>query len=168
MPKDYQPNSHWCFVCGLKNPAGLHVRFQNDGPGQVKIETQICDLHQGYPGIAHGGIAAAMLDEALGRAGVSGDHERFFYTAKLEVRYRVSVPLDTDLVIRGRIIKDRGRVATAEGEITLPDGVVAVEATATLFEIPTHEIDAMAGREYVGWKVYTDEEYAALMDELNR
>src|SRR5574341_550908 len=110
--KDYQPNSYYCFVCGLKNKAGLHIRFQNDGPGQVKVETQICNQHQGYPGIAHGGVVAAILDETMGRAGISGEagaQARFLYTAKMEVRYRAPVPLDTNLVIRGRIVKDRGR-----------------------------------------------------------
>ncbi|MFP4322763.1 MAG: PaaI family thioesterase, partial [Anaerolineales bacterium] len=88
--------------------------------------------------------------------------------AKLEVRYRHSVPLDTDLVITARIVKHKGRAATAAGEITLPDGTVAVEATGVLFEIPPEEIDKMGARDYLGWKVYTDEEYAQLMDELNQ
>lgn len=163
--RDYQANSHFCFVCGLKNPAGLHVRFINDGYHQVRVETQICDLHQGYPGIAHGGILATILDEAMGRAGISGaTDDRFFYTAKMEIRYRQHVPLNTDLIIKGRILKDRGRAATASGEIILPDGNIAVEGSATLFSIVASEVAKMLGGEQdPGWRVYSDKEYAEML-----
>jgi acyl-coenzyme A thioesterase PaaI-like protein len=160
MQKDYQPNSHYCFVCGLKNEAGLGVRFENDGPGRVRVETQICDHHQGYPGIAHGGILATLLDETMGRAALSGGEDaKFFFTAKMEIRYRKSVPLNTDLVITAQILKDRGSSATSEGQILLPDGTVAVEGTATLFLIPAEEVSAMVGDADLGWRVYDDAEY---------
>lgn len=32
-----QPNSYHCFVCGVKNDAGLRARFQNEGPGRVRV-----------------------------------------------------------------------------------------------------------------------------------
>lgn len=156
---DYQPNSHYCFVCGLKNKAGLQVRFQNDGENQVKVETQICNQHQGYPGIAHGGVVAALLDETMGRAGFSNSTQRFWYTAKMEIRYRKHVPLNTPLIVRGRIVKDRGRTATAAGEVILPDGSIAAEATSTLFELPPEEIQEMIDNQALGWQVYSDEEY---------
>lgn len=160
MSKDYQPNSHFCFVCGLKNEAGLGVRFINEGAGRVRVETQICDKHQGYPGIAHGGILATLLDEAMGRAAMSGASDRFFYTAKMEIRYRKSVPLDTDLIITAQILKDRGRSATAAGQVILPDGTIAVEGSATLFNIPPEEVAKMVGDQDLGWRVYSDDEYA--------
>lgn len=163
---DYQPNSHYCFVCGLKNKAGLRIRFQNDGDGQVRVETQICDDHQGFPGIAHGGISATILDETMGRAGLSGHPDRLFFTGKMEIKYRHNVPLNTDLVITARILKDRGRIATASGEITLPDGTVAVEGSATLVRVPPREIDAMLQHPNTGWQVYTEDEYQAAIEAL--
>ena len=163
--KGYQPNSHYCFVCGLKNKAGLKIRFQNDGVGQVRVETRICEQHQGFPGIAHGGIVASLMDEVMGRATMSGYPERLFYTAKMEIRYRHSVPLNTDLVAIGWVVKDRGRAATAEGKLILPDGTVAIEGTATLFSVPREELEAMLGDSDLGWRVYSDEEYEALINE---
>src|SRR2546430_8601836 len=104
-----QPNSAMCFGCGLKNQAGLRIKFYNDGPGACQATVVLEDPHQGYPGIAHGGVVATMLDEALGRAAMSPDSNHFMFTAKIEIRYRQSVPLHQPVTLRGRIIKDRGR-----------------------------------------------------------
>ena len=163
--KDYQPNSYFCFVCGLKNESGLRVRFQNDGAGQVRVEMRICDRHQGYPGVAHGGVVAALMDEVMGCSIMSGNPERLFFTAKMEIRYRQHVPLDTDLVAIGRVVKDRGRAATAEGQLILPDGTVAIEGTATLFEVPKAELEAMMQQSDLGWHVYSDEEVEAILND---
>jgi acyl-coenzyme A thioesterase PaaI-like protein len=159
---DYQPNSHYCFVCGLKNKSGLRARFQNDGPGRVKINIRICDQHQGYPGLAHGGIIAALMDEVLGRVMLSDDPDRLFMTAKMEIRYRKPVPLNTDILGRGWKLKDRGRAVMSEGELILPDGTVAITGTATLFAVPKPELASMMGERETGWQVYSDEEMAAL------
>jgi acyl-coenzyme A thioesterase PaaI-like protein len=157
----YQPNSFHCFVCGVKNESGLRARFQNDGPGRVRVETRICEQHQGYPGIAHGGVLAALLDEAMGRVLLTEDDQRFFFTAKMELRYKSNVPLDTDLIISGRLLKDRGRTATVEGDITLPDGTRAVEATATMFQIPPEDVQLDV--DALGWRIYNDEEFEAMI-----
>lgn len=163
---DYQPNSDYCFVCGVKNEAGLRARFMNDGAGKVRLDTRICEKHQGFPGIAHGGICATILDETMGRAALSGDPNRLFFTAKMEIRYRQHVPLDTDITVYGRILKDRGRAATAEGEIVLPDGSIAVQGTATLFSVPQEEIEKMLQHPKTAWRVYNNEEFEkALRDD---
>ena len=68
-----QPNSLKCFVCGLENPYGLHLRFFDSEPGEVIAEVTVPEQFQGYPGIVHGGIIAAMLDEAAGRSQMGND-----------------------------------------------------------------------------------------------
>jgi acyl-coenzyme A thioesterase PaaI-like protein len=161
MP-DYQPNSYHCFVCGLKNDAGLKARFQNDGPGRVRVEIRICDQHQGYPGIAHGGIAASLLDEVMGRTAMVDNPDRLFFTAKMEIRYRRHVPLNTDLIATGRLVKDRGRTAITEGQLCLTDGTVLVEGTATVFEVPRQDLQVLFDQGDLGWRTYTDEEFRAL------
>src|SRR5262245_37000925 len=83
-----QPNSHHCFVCGLKNPFGLKLTFYDDGVDQVRCEYSIPAEYQGYPGVAHGGIVAAILDEAVGRVAMIGDHNHFMMTVKMEIKYR--------------------------------------------------------------------------------
>lgn len=63
-----QPNSRHCFVCGVENPHGLHLTFKQTAPDEVTVEYTVPEHFQGYPGVVHGGIVAAMLDEVAGRA----------------------------------------------------------------------------------------------------
>ena len=63
-----QHNSKMCFVCGLKNSAGLKASFYEVEGNQLVALFTPCDEHQGYPDRLHGGIAATILDETIGRA----------------------------------------------------------------------------------------------------
>lgn len=147
-----QPSSFMCFVCGVNNNDGLQVRFFNDGENAVRAEVSIDDRFQGFPGIAHGGVVAALLDEIVGRAGLSDNPNRLMYTGKLEVKYRQHVPLNTALMLKGRIDKDRGRIVQASGEMYTTDGAILAEATATLMELPDEVLKAI-DIDKVGWKV---------------
>jgi acyl-coenzyme A thioesterase PaaI-like protein len=151
-----QPNSRMCFVCGLENETGLHVKFYTEAPGKVRVDWTAPERFQGYPGHLHGGIAAALLDEAAGRTVLDGDPLRFFVTLKMELRYRKPVPIGVPLVIRGEIVRDRGRIVETRAAIHLPDGSVAVEAEVLVAEAPL-EITRGTDLERIGWRVYPDE-----------
>ncbi len=148
-----QPNSAHCFVCGLHNPVGLKLVFYDNGLDEVRCEYTIPPEYNGYPGVAHGGIVAAILDEVVGRISMIGDPTHFMMTAKMEVKYRLPVPVNTPLVIVGRRVKQRGRIAQAVGEVRLPDGTVAVEADLTLVDLPD-EFKVDSNLDELGWKVY--------------
>lgn len=113
--------------------------------------------YQGYPGIVHGGIVAAMLDEVVGRVAMLGDHHHFMMSVRMEVKYRHPVPTETPLRITGRIVGLRGRLGKAAGEIALPDGTVAAEAVLTLADVP-QEMLANANLEALGWRVDSNDE----------
>ncbi|MCP4428707.1 MAG: hypothetical protein GY803_29830, partial [Chloroflexi bacterium] len=81
-----QPNSDYCFVCGRKNPHGLYMTFYDDGENEVVSEYTVAEAYQGYPGVVHGGIVAAMLDEVVARVSMIGDHHHFMMSVKLEVK----------------------------------------------------------------------------------
>src|SRR4030042_1145568 len=117
-----QPNSRMCFVCGLQNEAGLHAKFYSEGPGKVRVEWTAPERYQGYPGHLHGGISAALLDEAAGRTVLGATDFRFFVTMKMELRYRKPVPIGVPVVIRGELVKDRGRIVEIRAAIELLDG----------------------------------------------
>jgi acyl-coenzyme A thioesterase PaaI-like protein len=151
-----QPNSHFCFVCGRKSLVGLKMSFYDTGPGEVTAEHVVPDIYQGYPGVVHGGITAAMLDETAGRSVMTqGKDLRFFMTLKLEIKYRRSVPTETPLKIIGRLKTLRGRRATCHGEIQLPDGSIAAEAEAVLVEFPEESL-ATFDHDALGWSVDND------------
>ena len=153
--EELQPNSRHCFVCGLENPFGLQLRFYQLGPGQAATEYTVPDHFQGYPGVVHGGIVAAMLDEVIGRAimGPDPDAPRFKYTARLTVRYRKNVPTGEPLRVVGQIDKDRGLRTTAKGKIYNAAGQVLAEAEGVLIDVPDEVVDS-TDLENLGWRVY--------------
>lgn len=148
-----QPNSRHCFVCGMRNPHGLQMRFYESDPGEVIAEFTVPERFQGYPGIVHGGIVAAMLDEVTSRAQMGSEPTRFMYTARLDVRFRKNVPIGVPLRLVGRAVKSKSRTATSKGMIYSPDGEVLAEAEALLVDLP-EEVLASADLEALGWKVY--------------
>lgn len=154
-----QPSSQHCFVCGRANQSGLHMDFYENQAGEVVAHITVPGEFQGYPGIVHGGIIAAMLDEISGRSIMISNPNRFMVTAKLSIRYRKPVPTGKPLRLVGRLVDDNGRVASVSGEIYAEDDSVLAEAEAVLFNIPetvATETDLQA----LGWRVYPDEEEA--------
>ena len=150
--RNRQPNSDYCFVCGRKNPNGLYMAFYDNGENEVCSEYSVSELYQGYPGVVHGGVVAAMLDEVVARVSMIGDHHHFMMSVKMEVKYRHPVPTEAPLVILGRIVRMRGRLGKAVGEIILPDGKVAAESAMTLADVPD-EMIANADIEALGWRI---------------
>ena len=122
---DYQR----CFVCGQLNPFGLHLVFRLDN-NTVVAYFQPREEHQGFPGIIHGGIVAALLDEALGRTSVLGNNRAWTMTGRLEVRYRRYVPYGPLLRVRASLDTERRRMHQASGVLTLADD------ETTLFAFP--------------------------------
>ena len=124
-----QPISRECLVCGTENALGIKARFFETVSKELIALFTLRDQHQSYPGIAHGGISATVLDEVIGRAiMIDHDHQTFGMTLDLQVRYRKPVPLGVELKVVGRIDADRGRLFEGSGELYLPDGSIAVEA----------------------------------------
>jgi acyl-coenzyme A thioesterase PaaI-like protein len=150
-----QPNSKHCFVCGLESEVGLKLRFDDNGVDKVRSVFTVPGQYQGYPGVVHGGIIAAMLDEIAGRVIMIGHHNRFMMTGKLDLKYRKPVPIETPLTLIGRLIRDKGRLAEAHSELRLPDGSLAVEAEVTLVQIPSDTL-ADTDLEALGWRIYPD------------
>src|SRR5574341_546081 len=122
-----QPNSRMCFVCGMQNPVGLHLHIYETSPGVVESTYTAPDYFQGYPGVVHGGIVGAILDELSGRAHMGSDPQtpRFMFTAKLEVKYRRNVPVGKPLRIVGKAGKTKGKTA---------------ESWAGIYDVETNEL----------------------------
>jgi len=121
-----------CFVCGAENPIGLHLDFWMDDE-KVWTEFTPGDEHQGYPGVVHGCLLATILDETMGRAAYL--KSLWMMTAKIELTYRKPVPLGQKLTVTACIDQLRGSRMLARGQLTLPDGTVAVEAQGLYLRI---------------------------------
>ena len=146
--------SRMCLVCGTENRAGLKARFYELDGGELLGVFRPREEHQSYPGRLHGGIASAILDETIGRAIMIRQPGAWGVTAELTIRYRKPVPLDGDVKVVARITRDAGRLFEGTGEIRLPDGSVAVEASGKYLRMPLADITE-AGLGETEW--YADE-----------
>lgn len=151
-----QYTSRDCFVCGRQNDVGLKLDFYTTSPGVCQARLKLSSHYEGYPGVVHGGIIAAILDETGGRSQMDSSN-RFMVTAQLNVRYRKPVPVETPLTAIGTAIERRGRVSKAHAEIVDEDGTVLAEAELVLMDIPESLLD-QADLEARGWKVYPEED----------
>ncbi len=146
-----------CFICGVKNPFGLHTDFFELENGTLAAKVTPSTHHQGYPGRLHGGVSAALLDETIGRAINVKEPDTWAVTVEIATRYKKPVPCGVELTVVGRVLENNRRIFTGEGEILLPDGTVAITATAKYMKINLPDIaDFEANGET--WECYPSED----------
>lgn len=124
-----------CFGCGMRNDTGLQLIFRHEGE-EIVTEFTPDARFQGFPGVAHGGILATLLDETLSRTATA--EGRWMMTGRLEIRYRQAAPLGRTLRVSARTVSSRSRMISAEGEIRLADEpeTIIADARGTFLPIP--------------------------------
>ena len=122
-----------CWGCG-DAPGGIGLpRPDAEGADRYAATFRFDERHQAGPGLVHGGLVAAALDEACG---LLATWFRFpAVTARLTVRYRRPVPINADLDISAYVRAERGRRIDLEGELAAAGEVLAA-ATGTWVHVP--------------------------------
>jgi uncharacterized protein (TIGR00369 family) len=122
-----------CYVCGKDNPSGLRAVFEIDkDAGSITGRFSPGPEHEGWQGIVHGGIVAALLDEAMVKlAAHLGIHA---VSAEITVKFKAPAKPGEELVVSGKIVKEANRLI--EAEATVSTGVIVVaEAKGKLLRI---------------------------------
>lgn len=140
-----QNNSSRCFICGLANNFGLKTEFYELEDGTLAATAVAHAFHQSYPGRVHGGISTALLDETIGRAINILEPETWGVTVEITTRYKKPVPYDAPLLVVGRITENKSRLFYGEGHLFLPDGTIAVTATAKYMKLKLSDIAEFDG-----------------------
>jgi acyl-coenzyme A thioesterase PaaI-like protein len=104
-----------------------------EGADSYASEVTFGVQHQGGPGIAHGGIVGAALDEACGL--LATWHRFPAVTARISIRYRRPAPINRPLRISSRVTADRGRRIAIAGELRDGDELLA-EADGAFLHVP--------------------------------
>lgn len=128
-PEFHYSHNRLAYGRGQDNPIGLKLAFRWDGK-TASADFTPGEYHQGWPGIVHGGVILALMDEAAGSA-VSFTHLNCV-SARIQVKLkhpaRINEPLTVSASVREvkrRIVEtvavvcDKNGVEIAEGEITL-------------------------------------------------
>jgi uncharacterized protein (TIGR00369 family) len=119
-----------CFGCGPLNEEGFRLVFE-PGPDGSSVEFEVPDRYQSWAGMAHGGIVALLLDEAVGWAAWHAGHPGV--TGRLQVSYRRPLKLSERVRVVGKVDKMRRTLVYASAYIdNLADGGRIADATATL------------------------------------
>jgi len=126
-----------CFVCGPDNPSGLRLVFRREGEAVV-AEFVPREEHVGWEGIVHGGLLAAVLDDAMGNVFFLQGYQAL--TARMEVRFRRPVRPGDRLRVRAWVEREDGRTITTRAELVRDGEVVCsgqgVFLRSSLREVP--------------------------------
>lgn len=135
-----QNNSDMCVVCGLSNALSLRTRFYaTEGELMVGLVTGR-DEHQSYPNRMHGGMITALLDEVIGRAINIPEPEAFGVTSEINVKFKKPVPLNEEITVVGKLIRNTRLIFIAEGFIEDKAGNILATASATYVKMGADKI----------------------------
>lgn len=113
-----------CFACGSKNKDGLQLKFETCAANRsASTNYSIPGKFSGWADIAHGGIIATLLDEAMAYAAFSTG--KVCVTGEMTVRYKKPVPTGTPVHISSEINEQKHRILYASAEITMGNRTLA-------------------------------------------
>jgi uncharacterized protein (TIGR00369 family) len=117
-----------CFGCGGANDQGMKLSFVQDNVSKRIVGKFILgEAYQGGGGMAHGGIIATLLDEAMGK--VCRFRDAHAVTAELNVQYLKPVKVDEEIVVEGYETDAKGRNLFLAAEIRNGAGEVLAKGT---------------------------------------
>jgi len=124
-------------LTGELPPAGmvalLNLKLIEVSEGYAVFTVRPDERHYNGLGIAHGGLAATLLDTATGCAiNAMMPAGKVFTTLEMKVNYLRPITSGCGVVrCEGKVIHVGGRVATAEGRIVDENGKLYAHGTAT-------------------------------------
>ena len=131
---------HGNAVVGLRNPAAVPLQIEKSDEGRAWTSFTLGALHEGPPGMCHGGVAALLLDQLLGEAAAAGGSPGM--TGTLTLRYVQNTPLG-DCSAEAWIERTEGIKTIVKGVLRRADGEATVEAEGT-FILPRWAREALA------------------------
>lgn len=144
-----------CFVCHPNNEFGLRLKFYaDDDTGEVFTILTPERHFNGFPGIVHGGIQCAILDELafwamfdkVGKIGV---------TTRIDLRYLAAVGFDKPIEARAKVLEENGGTVRVAASIKGADGKDAAKSVVT-YALPDRKtLNAILGEGTLkGFEVY--------------
>jgi acyl-coenzyme A thioesterase PaaI-like protein len=130
-------------VGGWSHPIAPQLDLAVDGDsghGQVVVGP----VFQGGPGLVHGGIAALLIDHAMGC--VAARRNRPAMTVRLSLRYRRPTPLGVPLKVSVHLDRTEGRRLYLTATIASGDDVT-VEAEGVFMILTSENLSAVFGRD---------------------
>jgi acyl-coenzyme A thioesterase PaaI-like protein len=110
---------------------GLGQDFELQPDGSVESTFARGEMFEGYPGLLHGGVTAALLDGAMTNCLFA--HGVRALTAELTVRYRAPIAVRGKITTRACLVESHGRLHLLRAELR-QDGQVKATALGKFLE----------------------------------
>ena len=110
----------------------IRVRYYAGPDGATRARAWFGPGAEGPPGHVHGGALAALLDEAMGMAGLATG--RVVVAARIEVDFQKMVPLGHVVDVALEVVEAAGAKVSVRAELRRA-GAVACRATGLFVEI---------------------------------
>jgi hypothetical protein len=161
--KTWQGN---CFACSPKNEHGLHLTFTHV-PGfcysKFKIPLEFC----GFETMAHGGIVATLLDEIAGWT-IMTNLLKFAFTMEATIKYIKPVPVNTEIIIVGKINAEKGQNIFMNSSIFLENGLLLAEMVSKWFSPTQEQAMKITGRNTKELERYSNEAFSEIKIALSK
>lgn len=128
-----------CFACDPRNNLGLRLKFfADDEEGDVFTKITPEKHLQGFPGILHGGIQCALVDEVAYWT-MFDKHKKIALTTSIDMEFVRPVGTSSELTVRGRIVEEKERKVTVQVNILNEGNKVCTKSTVE-YVIPRREM----------------------------
>lgn len=124
-----------------------YVLDVGQGDSSARCYLTLTDDHLNRHGVLHGGIASAMLDNALGATGslsVDATGRAPFMTISLNLHYLAPARIGAQLTATGRIVGGGRSLKFIEGELRDEEGRIIATASGVFKAVPAHRLNQTA------------------------
>ncbi len=127
-----------CFGCSPRNRIGLALEMFRTDDGALATDVTFADEYASYPGVVHGGIVSALVDEVMGDL-IALDRGMLAFSVTLRTKFLR--PLRTRFPYRAvaRIVREGNGVVHTEADVLAPDGEPHVMARAAYQPISSQQ-----------------------------
>jgi acyl-coenzyme A thioesterase PaaI-like protein len=120
-----QSTAHpFCFVCSGANPFGLALQYVSGPDGRLQACFHANPSLEGYPGLLHGGVTAALLDGIMTNLLFSKGIVAL--TGELRIRYREPVEIGPEILLSAWIERQYAPLFVVRAELRQQDNIKAI------------------------------------------
>jgi uncharacterized protein (TIGR00369 family) len=152
-----------CFGCSPHNPVGLALSLYRLPDGRIAAPSTLSERHASYPGVVHGGIISALVDEVMGDL-VAIDHGMLAFCVTLRTKMLAPVRTGLPHLTVARLVDAGATVIRVEADILDPDDRVCVMASGSYQPVTSaaaHDLMGLDAAEYARVQHYFDKEIGA-------
>lgn len=135
MSKLHLEDDHQCYVCGKENPHGLHLEFSLSADGALHSSVIFSKEHQGFKGIVHGGMMAAVLDDIM--VNLLWHSRLPAVTAELKLRLKRPAKVGEKILLSGWVEKKEEKIIYTKATAKNEAGEILATASAACFRVKT-------------------------------